>query len=53
MRRERAKFERGVALLAFVAVVGLVASWFLVKQLNLEPPREFGVSSAEHMLTLL
>lgn len=25
----------------------------VVKQVNLEPPREFGVSSAEHMLTLL
>ncbi|MFY9315083.1 MAG: hypothetical protein WAO95_05935 [Burkholderiales bacterium] len=36
MRRHSAKRDRGVALLAFVAVVGLVASWFLVKQLNLE-----------------
>jgi hypothetical protein len=36
MRRRSANPERGVALLAFVAVVGIVATWFLVKQLNLE-----------------
>jgi hypothetical protein len=36
MNRGRVTRARGVALLAFVAVVGVVASWFLVKQLNLE-----------------
>jgi hypothetical protein len=36
MSRRSAIRERGVALLAFVAVIGIVATWFLVKQLNLE-----------------
>jgi hypothetical protein len=36
LEKDRAKHERGVALLAFVAVIGIVATWFLVKQLNLE-----------------
>jgi hypothetical protein len=36
MRQRSATRERGVALLAFVAVIGIVATWFLVKQLNLE-----------------
>lgn len=31
-----AKFQRGVALIALLAVIALAASWFLVKQLNVE-----------------
>ena len=36
MNSSRAKRERGVALLALLAVIALGASWFLVSQLNAE-----------------